>query len=90
MDLRCEACSGPAEENPRFIPTERAVFETAILPPDAPFIRIIEEGPAEIQPTKKPKGAQLRPMKDWTDEEMTILVRSVKANMGHMKTGNLF
>ena len=56
-----------------------------MLPPDAPFIRVIEDHEQQQQPVKKVKSAKLRAMNDWKDDEMVILVRNVKANLGHMK-----
>ena len=88
MSMRCELRSIEAGGNLNFIPTERAVFETSLLPPDEPFLKIIEDT-VDQQATKKIKPAPLRSMKKWNDEEMTILLRIVKANHGHMKTGIL-
>lgn len=73
------------EALPNFVPTERAVFETSYLPPDAPFITVIEDTVPQ-QSSKKIKPCTLRVMKNWTDEEKTILLRIVKANFGHIKT----
>ena len=64
------------------------MFETSLLPPDEPFLKIIEDT-VDQQATKKIKPAPLRSLKKWNDEEMTILPRIVKANHGHMKTGIL-
>ena len=78
-----------AETLPNFVPTERAVFETSYLPPDAPFITVVED--TVPQPAaKKIKPGPLRVMKNWTDQEKEVLLRIVKANFGHMKTSMLY
>ena len=77
-----------ADPGLNFVPTERAVFESSFLPPDAPFLTVIDDSVVQ-QATKKIKSGPLRVMKNWTDAEKTILLRLVKANFGHIKTGTL-
>ena len=65
MNMRCEPCSMEADANLNFVPTERVVFETSYLPPDAPFLMVIEDN-VDKQATKKIKSGPLRAK--WTDE----------------------
>lgn len=60
---------------------------TPPLPPNAPHL--LTEENIEQPAAKKRKSAHLRPMKEWRDEEMTVLVRAVRAHQGHIKTGTV-
>ena len=50
---------------------------------------LLTEENIEQHAAKKRKSAPLRSMKEWSDEEMTVLVRVVRANQGYIKTGTV-